>query len=209
MAGGSKRYADLARRLSDLRRNLLPFLPPATAKSRAAVISRTSYTPQELDQTRAYVLLAHAEIEAFCEDLVTVKVQGARRAFDTLGRVTPALRRLIAYYVCKEKKSWSEVVRPSGLTVNSACQSHLSTIEGNHGVKRQNIEKLFYPVGIVERQLGATWLAEMDSFGSNRGGWAHRSIKVLTVPDPASEAAAVENLLVGLLDLDRKMGKIR
>ena len=58
MARGSKRYTELKRRLSNLRQNLLGFLPPPPK-------SKTSYSPQELDLTRSYVLLAHAEIEAF------------------------------------------------------------------------------------------------------------------------------------------------
>jgi hypothetical protein len=202
MPRGSKRYTELEGRLADLRRNLLDFLPPPPQ-------SKTSYTPQELDLTRSYVLLAHAEIEAFCEDLAGAKARSARNTFDARGKVTPSLRRILSYYICKERKSWSEVLKPSVPTVRIAWQSHLSTIESNNGVKRQNLEKLFYPVGIVEPHLDATWLAEMDSFGSNRGNWAHNSIKVLNVPDPASEVATVAKLLQGLLDLDRKMSKIK
>lgn len=202
MARGSKRYIDLTRRLSDLRQNLLHFLPSPPQ-------SKTSYSPQELDLTRSYVLLAHAEIEAFCEDLATAKAQSAKRTFDTHGEVAPSLRRMVSYYICKERKSWSEVVAPLPRTVASASQSHLAMIENNNGVKRQNIERLFYPVGIVGPHLDDTWLAQMDSFGSNRGGWAHNSIRVLNLPDPASEVKAVERVLEGLLELDRKMSRIR
>jgi hypothetical protein len=202
MAGGSKRYTDLIGRLGDLRQNLLHFLP-------APPLSKTSYTPQELDLTRSYVLLAHAEIEAFCEDLATAKAQAAKRAFVVHGKISPSLRRMIMYYVAKEKKSWSEVANPSPQTVDSASQSHLDGIENNNGVKRQNIEKLFYPVGMTEPHFDATWLAQMDSFGRSRGDWAHRSIRLLNLPDPASEVANVEKLLVGLLDLDRKMSRRR
>jgi hypothetical protein len=57
MSRGSQRYLVLKRRLSQLDQNLLYFLPPPPH-------SKTTYTSQELDLTRAYIVLVHAEIEA-------------------------------------------------------------------------------------------------------------------------------------------------
>jgi hypothetical protein len=202
MPTSSNAYADLTVRLGELRTNLLHFLP-------APPISRTSYSPQELDWTRSYVLLAHAEIEEFLESLATTRAQTAKDTFDHSGRVNVALRKMLAYYVGKERKSWSHVTRPSADIVRSAWQSHVAAIQSNNGVKRQNLEKLFYPVGIVEPQLDPTWLAAMDSFGGSRGEWAHRSIKVLNVPDPVTETTAVENLLPGLKSLADKASRTR
>jgi hypothetical protein len=173
-------------------------------------MSKTSYTPQELDLTRSYILLAHAEIEAFCEDLATAKAQSARETYDKFGKVTPSLRRILSYYVGKQRRSWSDVLNPPADIVRSAWQSHLSTIQSNNGVKRADLEKLFYPVGIIEPHFDATWLTQMDLFGSNRGGWAHKSIMgVVNLPDPASEVYAVEKLLKGLSKLDQRMSRMR
>src|SRR6266404_4400647 len=98
MPSGSRRYADLARRVQELGQHLLSFLPPPPA------LSKTTYTPQELDLTRSYIVLVHAEIESFCEDLVIEKASKARQEFKANGRVTPILRRMIAYYVGKNRK---------------------------------------------------------------------------------------------------------
>jgi hypothetical protein len=202
MARGSRRYSDLKHRLDDLGRHLLSFLPTPPH-------SKTSYTDQELDWTRSYIVLAHAEIEAFCEDLAMEKAQRATNQFNAGGKVSPSLRRIVAYYIGKHRKSWSEVVFPSRQTVDAASSSFFSAIHQNHGVKRENIEKLFYPLGISEPSLDTTWLAQMDSFGSNRGAWAHKSIKALNAPDPSSQLTTVNQLLQGLLLIDRIVSRLR
>ena len=54
----SRRYGALVKRVDQLGRNLLPPIHPMGR-----------YAPAELDRTRAYQMLAHAEIEACIEDL--------------------------------------------------------------------------------------------------------------------------------------------
>jgi hypothetical protein len=181
---------------------LLSFLPTPP-------ISKTTYTAVELDFTRAYVVLAHAEIESFCEDVAGETMRKARDKFDKSGLVTPVLRRILAYYVGKNRRSWSDVAAPTQQIIASAESSYRDGLRANHGVKRDNLEKLFYPLGVAEPNLDSVWLAQMDSFGTNRGGWAHKSIKALNPPDPLSELTNVRQLLVGLLQVDRLLGRLR
>ena len=202
MPRGSKRYGRLRSRVAELQNNLLPFLPVPPA-------SRTAYTDQELDATRAYIVLAHAEIEAFCEDIVRNRAISAKTFFDNAGQVSTVLRRLVSYYVGKNRRSWSEVRAPSPSTVTSAAESHFAAIRDNNGIKRTNLERLLYPLGVVEAQMNTTWLAQMDSFGARRGDVAHRDVGAVTAPDPLSEVTAVGHLLVGLLTLDRILGQLR
>ena len=99
MPQGSIRYRRLTSRLTQLRNHLLYFIPTPPA-------SKLSYSDSELDSTRAYVVLAHAEIEAFCEELVRGKAQTAKLVFDTKGHVQPMLRKMVAYYVARKGQSW-------------------------------------------------------------------------------------------------------
>ena len=202
MARGSNRYAQLKARLGDLRRSLLSFVPEPA-------VSATSYTPQEVDSTRAYIVLAHAEIEAFCEDIIRNKVDAAKHAYDRHGRVSPVMRKLVSYYVVRKGRSWSDTKAPSTELVNSAAQSHMSALRDNHGIKQSNLEKLLYPVGVLQTQLNATFLAQMDSFGTNRGRHAHSSTTTTSAPDPVTEITTVNQILIGLLDLDRLLGNFR
>ena len=84
--------------------------------------SKLLYTPVELDSTRGYVVLAHAEIEAFCETIALDRAQKAKQVFDSRGIAGPTLRRMVAYYVAKNGKSWRDVVNPSTAVVDSAFQ---------------------------------------------------------------------------------------
>lgn len=204
MPKGSKIYRRLTSRLGQLRTHLLFFLPEPP-------VSKLSYSDGELDSTRAYVVLAHAEIEAFCEELVRGKAQAAKAAFDTKGKVQPALRRMVAYYVARKGQPWSDVISPPAGVVASAFESYKTIISENHGVKRRNLEKILFPLGIHDGHLGnlATWLAQMDSFGRSRGAFAHSSVGVQQAPDPLSQLTTVNQLLNGLLELDRIIGRIR
>lgn len=202
MPRGSKQYRDLTLRLEQLRKHLLFFVPNPP-------VSKLSYSSQELDLAMAYVVLAHAEIEAFCEDLVSHRVTVAKSTYDKTGTVSPALRKLITHFVVIKGKSWSNVVAPSNAAVESAVKAHKKTVKNNHGVKRTNLEKLLYPLGIVETHLNPTWLADMDSFGAKRGGWAHSSVRAQQPPDPLTQMRAVNQLLNGLSNLDRRLARVR
>lgn len=202
MPRGSQRYLQLRSRLGELQNNLLPFLPVPPS-------SRILYTNPELDAARAYIVLCHAEIESFCEDLVKAKASAAKYSFETTGRITPVLRRLLSYYVGQKRRSWSDVRIPSADIVKSASESHFTAIRDNHGIKRLNLERLLYPLGVFEAQLDSIWLAQMDSFGAKRGDIAHRSGGLVTPPDPPGEVKTVNQLLLGLLTLDRILGRLR
>ena len=207
MPKGSQSYRHLVSRLGQLRKHLLPFLPDPPLPP----LSRLSYTNAEFDSTRAYVVLSHAEIEAYCEELALRKAQGAKVQFDTNGVVQPVLRRMVGYYVARNGKSWDNVAAPPPDVVASATESFKSVVRGNHGVKINNLEKLFFPLGICDRHLVRlqTWLAQMNSFGERRGSFAHSSIGVQQQPDPLSQLTTVNQLLNGLEELDRIFGRLR
>jgi len=200
MAKGSRRFNNLARRLSELKQNFLHFLPEPP-------VSKVSYTDQELDSTRAFVVLTHAEIESFCEDIALKKANAACAAYPR--EVRPSLRKLVAYHVGKHRRSWSDVTAPPQAVVDGASKAFRETIKSNHGLKRNNLEQLLYPLGLVEADFSSTWFAQMDSFGTKRGELAHSRVGVTTAPDPLSELQTVQQLLLGLLELDRKLAQLR
>jgi RiboL-PSP-HEPN len=197
MTGASIRYQALQNRLNDLKKRLLSFLPPPPN-------SKINYTDQELDWTRSYVVLVHAEIEMFCEDIALTRAQLAKEEFNKRQKVTPVLRKLVTYYVSRQRESWRETISPSTALVESAFASYKGEIDSNHGVKEKNLKILFHPLGIMD--IDAAWLAAMNSFGAKRGELAHKGIKAHSQLDAHSELQRVErHLLPGLLKIDRKM----
>ena len=102
----------------------------------------------------------------------------------------------------KDKDSIDDVVK-------RAVEHYRSLIKSNHGIKERNLEKLLVPVGIELTTLNQTWLNDMDSFGWTRGKMAHTSRLVMkSPPDPKTQKTAVDNLLVGLKDLDERVKKL-
>jgi len=201
MPSGSASYKALRARLDDLKGRFLSFLPPPPE-------SKTDYTPQELDWTRSYVVLAHAEIEMFCEDLALEKAKLVKDGFDQSQTVTPVLRKLVTYYVGKQRESWRETITPSSNLVASAYASYKGGIDANNGIKENNLKLLFHPLGVMD--MGTAWVAAMSAFGTKRGELAHKGIKAQSQLDAHTELQRVErDLMPGLLELDRKMRALR
>jgi len=201
MISGSRRYKELEFRLQELQQRLLSFIgnPPA---------SKLSYSPTELDFTRAYVVLAHAEIETFCEEIAIRRVNLSKAKYDRANVLGPVLRKLVFYHVAKKGRSWQDILNPPSAIINSACIAYTRVVRDNHGIKRKNLENILFPIGIHDAHLNPTWLAQMDSFGVKRGELAHRSSRAQQPPDPLSQLSAVQHLIPGLLDLDQQLSRL-
>ena len=83
------------------------------------------------------------------------------------------------------------------------------TKDRNQGIRERDILKLLLPVGIAAREIDSTWLATTNSFGSARGGTAHRSNQVDHPPDPMNELSIVTQILNGLSDIDERLLALR
>jgi hypothetical protein len=162
------------------------------------------YSPTQYDLTKAYVLLVHAEVEAFLEDRSRERVKKLEKAWSTKRRRTKGLRRLIQAHDSHHRQPWRPVDW-SNDKVNSAIMSYLSLISNNNGIKEKDICQMLFPLGIDYEALDVTWLANMSSFGVARGGFAHSSIKTHQPIDPENELNKVRQLLKGLSRIDRKL----
>ena len=181
-------YTELKKRIDALAATFLP------ANSLTG-----SYSPRENDLIRSYVLLAHAEIESFCEDLALHVVKEAqRRSVPT--RCSSVISRLVLY-----RAAWGnrdlEVL--SEELIVEACDFFRSQVGSNHGVKRENLLRLFIPLGLSHNDFDETLLATLDSFGTQRGDFAHRSTKTLQPLDPVSEKARVDLIMPELARVDQ------
>ena len=202
----SRRFIQLKSELRRLRKHFLPKQWNPTG----------SYNNKVFDQTRAYKILAHAEIESFIEEILLELVERKYNAWTNERRPNYCIIRLIIgslldwnvtddeevidYNPFKIKK---EMEDPIINLVNKARNNYKTLIENNNGIKSINLKKLLVPVGIPLTQLDNTWLNNLDSFGRIRGDYAHKSrLGISRMPDPKNELEAIEVLLVGLLSLD-------
>jgi hypothetical protein len=198
-----QRVQELEDRLDDLAQRLLP--PFRTTGS---------YTPRQLDHTRGYRLLAHAEIEACLEDLARGVVLDTHSAWDNDGLPRKSIISLVAY----NERSLGAPPRtlplagPSdvGQRVLKAKNVFSKHVSDNNGVRETNVLKLLLPVGVTEYNIDQTWLATIDSFGQWRGDTAHKAAKQAKfLPDPATEVNTVSVILDGLKKLAVELDQLQ
>ena len=179
----SSHFQNLESELKRLRKHFLPRQLSRYSSSRMAEIQ---------DGVRAYLVLAHATIEEYVEQVVLDVVQ-------------------------TEYSRWqggnSQCGPVIGAFVSGFYRKAQDVIRNNHGIKAKNLKKLLELVGIDAEdstQIDQTWLNDMDSFGQLRGGMAHRSGASLTsIIPPADAKRRVDVLLRGLRDLDRRLQRLR
>lgn len=198
----SSRYRTLVQRCAKLRQHFLPdrFSPVG------------SYSQRQIDRTRGYRLLVHAEIEAYLEDQVRTTATRALHVWKHQTKISLPLVGILAF-----AKKFDEAA-PNPNTVRllnfrlSKSNGHLSeTIKENHELREKNLYALLLPIGIDETTLDPVWVGRMESFGVARGDVAHQSAVPGSVHhqvDPKSEYETVRELLKGLALLDIAIGNL-
>jgi hypothetical protein len=204
----SRRFRKL---LSELRRLKKHFLPKQRGPD-------ASYSQRISDHARAYRVLAHAEIEAYVEDVLREVVEKKY----ALWQVSKKPSYIITCLVTAAKFGWRDIesdvtetekFRPPRIekddesisnVIARAFEQYSKIVEDNNGIRIKNIKQMIMPLGIALSDLDQTWLNYMESFGGKRGFVAHKSRLGMTVMmDPWSEYDEVQNLLQGLEVLDQ------
>jgi hypothetical protein len=193
----SRRFKVLLSRLASLREHFLPqqFSPIG------------QYTPMQYDLAKAYVLLVHAEFEAFLEDRSRDKARKLEKAWLAKNRRTRGLRRLIQAHDLHSRQPW-QPINWAPDRVSSATNFYYGLINNNHGIKEKDVCQICFPLGIGYDAFDVTWLNNMSSFGVARGSFAHGSIKTHQPVDPEGELTKVKQLVKGLAKLDRKISAL-
>ncbi len=201
MAGPSD-LRELVRRTRDLRSSFLPKPDPVG-----------SYSSSDYDRTAAFLLLAHAEVEWFierrCLDIASMAV--TNWTIDSAPRST-----LVALAAFSHAGGQSGLPDPgrSGPpqireVIDEAKKAYSYVVNNNNGLKEENLLKLLLPVGLRESQFPSGFLADMNTFGTNRGDHAHKGIGARTPPDPVDALKLVTRVVLGLRRLDVQLLKLR
>ena len=167
------------------------------------------YTEQEYDRARAYLVLAHAEIEAYCEERGAKVAQRAHNQFAQRGCRNVVLVGLLRFHHAQTRNPWTHLDK-SAPRIDKAVNYYLCSIIGqNHGIREENLSKLLFPIGIDPADLDNVWLTTMDSFGLSRGAIAHTSVKTQQPIDPETEFLRVTTQIIpGLKKLDKKISRL-
>lgn len=130
------------------------------------------YSEEQQDDARACILLVHAEVESYLEELAErlcahVGELIAKEHYDSL------TSSFLYFYGArtneiKDAKSLEDVAK-------GAVALHRRVLHGNNGIKSKDISKMFNPFCVGGIDLDASLEQVLDSFGALRGKCAHSS----------------------------------
>jgi hypothetical protein len=192
----SRRWKSLKREVDTLRRQFLPDpFDPLGVYAKPTLVQA---------QTRAFLVLSHAELESYLEDWAKEIVRAADVAWNGSNRISKPLAFLLSTLGERMDPQSKDSPKKLADTSSKVLQKFYRLIKDNHGVKEVNVLTLFAPLGIPATTFGPTLLAGLDTLGTMRGTHAHQSAKaVVSVLDPETEYKRVTGLISDLLVADR------
>lgn len=189
MSRNSKLFGDLKRRIDYLSAQYLPAPNPTG-----------NYTRKQKDAIRTFLLLSHAELEYYFEESSR---SVAKRALDRWlvdhNYKSRVLLYLASFLDHTEKIKQAE---RSEDKIKAIVGYYFVQINGNNGIKRDNILKLLCPLGLDQNQIDNSWLNTLDGYGSSRGVVAHTSAMVQSLKDPTDIKDDITRIIRELSTLD-------
>ncbi|TIX50386.1 hypothetical protein E5222_08915 [Alteraurantiacibacter aquimixticola] len=136
-------------------------------------------TIQEL-KIKSYILMAHAIIEEYLENISLHVAKEAIRELNSNSTVTTALLGLISSGIIGRieedgisRKIKREPFEDLKLFAETAFGRFKTVVSSNNGIKKEDQLKLLIPIGIDPETEDPATMAALDSFGGKRGAIAH------------------------------------
>ncbi len=182
-----------------------------------------------MDRTYSYVILVHAEMEAFVEDRCSTISSRAEHHWNQSSTITFTCRATLNAYIAD--KFLSDRDPKKGITlfndvllsraakarvthnandiskaIAAAFKHFRKSVHNNHGIGEKHLRKLLLSVGIRYADLDPIWFTTLAAFSDLRGFGAHRSLTAATqilhptrAQNHAHQALSVMQNLDGLL----------
>lgn len=188
----TKRFNQLEKRITIIENSYLPKISPTGA-----------YSNKEQDDLRAFLLLIHAEIESYFEEISENKVKTAFKNWKINRSKSNVLLSLVSF--CGDDIHSKELED----RIHKSLTFYISKLKKNHGIKEKNILDILLPVGIEYNSIDATWLNTMTSFGTNRGEVAHSTAAVQQPLDPVTLKNTITLIMTEIKKIDQEIKKIK
>lgn len=192
----STEYKNLKKQLDILKKGFMDF-PDAE-----------SLSLDNQNKLRAFTVLSHAEFEHYFESVAQVCFDYGKELWKKENKIHPILLNIILFSGETFSGKWA-MGTPQKMIDERVCSAFQTVIDKNHGIKEENILKLFVPLGIRMSNFDTAWLSTISSYGTKRGSIAHKSCSVIHAlygPDLTSNIKAI---LAGIRLLDRKVQKLK
>jgi hypothetical protein len=199
----STRYQVLRDNVDALRGALLPdtFEPTGEYENHSRVSLRSL----------SFRLMAHAEIEGYLEDAAHALFSEGWSIWSSSRAPSRVVLALLAYsavttFVPPDRLRGSTVQKTYddfNVPIEKAQSVWRRRHKNSHGIKEEHVLGLLLPLGISATDLDPTLLADMSSYGSERGEAAHASqVRVQSFVDPKVEFDRLVSLVNDLSSID-------
>lgn len=163
-------------------------------------------TPIQHLKLKSYILLCHAIIEEYIEDLGYDVAIKARQMFKTKGLICKSLVSLVASGIIgevKNNKSKSKIgrdlVKNLEIFSSESLKRYKSIVDNNHGIKLENLSAVFVPIGFDPEAIDLALVNQLSAFGEKRGGVAHK----FAIREEATLSAVDSDMAVIVRDLQQ------
>ena len=181
----SKEYKHLEKRISQIEKNF---------KFNQSI---NGITNLQADRLRGLRLLCHAELEDYFESVALKLLTKAEKRW---------VEKKIANYNLSSLFIWHDKIDKNDTNDTKArmiIADYRKEIKSNHGIKEDNIKKLFGPLGYRTDDFDSAFISTLSSFGALRGETAHMSANKTQQPlDQNTELKRIKDLLKGIADFE-------
>ena len=136
-------------------------------------------------------MLCHAELEDYFESVAKMIIDEGKRVWDSKKIANYNLASLLIRGEHADKSNLD-----SGTLLFKVLDLYNSVLTKNHGVKAENIHKMFWPLGYSNDDFDSALLSQLDSFGTLRGSIAHLSAKKAVQQLDQSNVYNIVNIIV-------------
>lgn len=159
--------------------------------------SVTGITSLQEDRLKGFCILCHAEFEDYFESI-------AKRVFEESLNEWKAKKianyQIASFFVLQKPIDSSDDAYTKSIQLS---RLYKDILESNHGIKEDNIMKLYKPLGYRADDFDATLLSELNDFGKRRGESAHSSAQHTTIMlDKNTEFDRVNRILSLLIGFE-------
>lgn len=160
--------------------------------------SMNGITNLQADRLRGLIILCHAEFEDYFESIALDLLNKAEKKW---------LNKKVANYNLASLFIWHEKFTKNIYDYETHSRKiildYKEEVKCNHGIKEDNIKKLFGPLGYKIDDFDATFISTLSSFGIRRGETAHNSAKRTQQSlDQRTELDRIHFLLDGINDFE-------
>jgi len=161
-------------------------------------------------RVQSFVLMTHAAIEQYLEELGEAAALKARKRYKEKGHISKTLLALITSNSIKRNiEGISYVENLSDISVGieesskNACTAYVMLCKKNNGIKSKDQKALLLPVGVDPSQVDPVVFNGLNTLGTHRGDIAHKFMVIRSEHTANSIRGELRTLTEGLIGYDQ------